>query len=139
MELRTEEEARTDARRIPSSSEDFTLASITSDAKGLKMTIRNLASRTRQTEEQNGGETRTRTFIPETSVPISNFSFPDFDEVKHTDTQTDVMQDSIRIFLVDFVCDCLVRWRAKVGWQDGDRVLEWIGRGWCEKERNIPL
>ena len=36
-------------------------------------------------------ETMARTFIPETSIPVSNLSFPDFNEVKHADTQTDVV------------------------------------------------
>ena len=71
----------------------------------------------------NGQETTARTFIPEASIPIPNLSFPDFDEVKHTYTQTNVVQDPVCIFFVDFVCDCLVRWYAKVGWKDGYRVL----------------
>lgn len=37
-------------------------------------------------EKGSGRETMERTFIPETSIPISNFSLSDFNEVKHADT-----------------------------------------------------
>jgi hypothetical protein len=47
---------------------------------------------THESEDKwDGRETMTRTFIPETSIPISNLSFPDLNEVKHADTQTDVV------------------------------------------------
>lgn len=75
-------------------------------------------------ETVNSRETMTRTFIPEASITISNLSLSNFNEVKHADTQAGVVQDPIGIFLVDFVRDRLVRWRAEVDWHDGDRVLE---------------
>lgn len=46
---------------------------------------------TYESERCDGRKTMARTFIPETSIPITNLSLPDFNEVKHTYTQTDVM------------------------------------------------
>lgn len=110
------------SHRMPSSSEDFTFARITSEANGLKTVIRKMTGSVSQRPcgVQNS---RLRTFIPQEPIPVSYLPLADLCEVKHAYTQPDLVQDAVRILFVQLVRDRLFRGHVELRWVYRDGVL----------------
>ena len=118
------------AHRIPSSSDDLTLAKSTSEANGRKTTSRNITGAftlhiisSLSLSNYNGPTRIWRTFIPITPIPIPHLPLPNLREVEHTDTQPDIVQHAVCVLLVELVDNCLLGWEAEVRGEDGDCVL----------------
>lgn len=62
--------------------------------------------------------------MPVTPIAIPHFPFPRLGNVEYTDAQTDVVQNPVRVFFVQFVDDGLLRRHALRRGLDGDCVLE---------------
>ena len=77
-------------------------------------------------ETQNRSrEPHSPTFVPQAAVPIAHLPLPYLREVEDADTQTDIMQNAVRVLLVQLVDDRLLGREAEVRGEDGDGVLGW--------------
>ena len=54
------------------------------------------------------------TFIPQTPVSIPHLPLSNFDQIKHSDTQPDIVQDLVGVNRVDLVNERLVRGDAEL-------------------------
>ena len=63
------------------------------------------------------------TCVPEKTVPISNFTLPYLRHVEYADTETDIVEDAIRVFLVQLVDEGLFGGEAKLRGVYWDLVL----------------
>ena len=62
--------------------------------------------------------------MPQTSVPIAHLPLTCLSNVEHTDTQTDVVKDPIRVLFVEDTDDSLLSWLRKASWLQSNRVLQ---------------
>ena len=63
------------------------------------------------------------TFVPQTAVPVPHLPLPYLRKVEDADTQTDVMQNAVRVLLVQLVRDGLFWGKSELRWLDGHGVL----------------
>lgn len=87
---------------MPSSSDDLTLAMMTSDMNGLKMTMRNTTALCQLFSSTCIFIGQQLALVPETPIPITDFSLTDLTEVKDADAEPNVVQHTVGVFLVEF-------------------------------------
>ena len=63
------------------------------------------------------------TCVPEKTVPIPNFTLPYLRNVEHADTEADIVEDAIRVFLVQLVDEGLFWGEAELRGVYWDLVL----------------
>lgn len=107
---------------MPSSLDDLTRASTTSLLNGRNTTSRNVTAGAH--EHRSTAPSRTRcTLVPQTPVAIAHFALAGVDEIEDADAQADVVQDAVRVLLVQLELERAFRGDAERRGHQGDRVL----------------
>lgn len=91
------------SRRIPSSSDDLTFARMTSDANGLKTTIRKITWVSYQPPDKFTFFSLEilHTFIPQQPISITDFALACLGDIKDTNAEANVVENAIGVFFVD--------------------------------------
>ena len=117
-------------RLIPSSSEDLTFASITSETNGRNTTILNVTieKEINVSPAQMECEGAKRTFVPKTPISVSYLPLPDLDQIKYGNAQPDVVQNLVGINGVDLANKRLICGDTELVRFNRDGVLPEITR-----------
>ena len=116
----------TGIRLIPSSSEDLTFASTTSETNGRNTTILNVTierKKVRREGVKNKRKQKKRTFIPQTPISIPHLTLSNLHQIKHGDAQPDIVQDLVGVNRVDLVNERLVRGDTELVGFDRNGIL----------------
>ena len=90
---------------MPSSSEDLTFARIISVGKGRKTVNLKTTMKLDQSVERGDVVRPTigLTCVPEKTIPIPDLTLPYLRDVEYADAEADIVEDAIRVFLVQLV------------------------------------
>lgn len=65
------------------------------------------------------------TCVPKEAVPIPDLSLPDLRHVEDANAETDIVEDAVRVLLVQLVDKSLLWGKVKLGGMNRDFVLLW--------------
>jgi hypothetical protein len=93
---------------MPSSSEDLTFAKIISVGKGRKtVNLKTTMILDQKRRTTRGYSTVGLTCIPKKTVPISDFTLSYLCHIEHANTEANIVEDAVCVFLVELVDESL--------------------------------